>query len=65
MKKELEKRLVDAIDTIIVDVQTAARDDKIPSLQADEIIDGLLDSRHATTAQPAKEPKVEQEGAAA
>ncbi len=44
---------------MIVFVNDAAGEDMIPRLQADEIINALLDARHATTAQPAKEPAVE------
>ncbi len=59
MRVKIRRRLCESIDAIIVFVNEAAGEDMIPRLQADEIINALLEARHATTAQPAKEPVVE------
>ncbi len=59
MRVKIRNRLCESLDTMIVFVQEAAGEDMIPRLQADEIINALLDARHATTAQAAPEPSVE------
>lgn len=57
MNKKIERRLCESIDQLIVFVREAAKEDMVPQLQADEIIDELLDARRASTAQAAREPE--------
>lgn len=56
MKKQLREKIVMELDDLIILIQSAARENEIPMLQADEIIDELLDARVATTATAPKDP---------
>lgn len=60
MNAKIGRKLCESIDQLITFVEEACKDDMIPRLQADEITNGLLDARIATTARPAPEPAVEE-----
>lgn len=57
MNKKIQQKLCQSIDQLIVLAREAAKEDMVPQLQADEIIDELLDARRATTAQAARDPE--------
>lgn len=57
MNAKITKVVTRAIDDAIVIVRDASAADEIPMLQADEIIDALLEARHAMTAGAARDPE--------
>jgi hypothetical protein len=57
VNKKIQEKLCESLDQLITFVREAAREDMVPQLQADEIINELLDARTATTAQAAREPE--------
>lgn len=57
MNKKVRAEICERIDGLLAFVTTASKSDMIPQLQADEIVNGLLEARQATTAEPAVEPE--------
>lgn len=57
MNKKIRTEICERIDGLLALVTAASKSDMIPQLQADEIVNGLLDARQATTAEAALDPE--------